>query len=82
MDLARFVAKRGRLEESDQLFAKARKLGPDKPAVTFAQAQTDIENHRNLDQARQLLHSYLEASLTPDDPTRQDAEKLLKRAGG
>jgi hypothetical protein len=42
----------------------------------------DIENHRNLEQARGLLEEYLHASLTPDDPPREEAEKLLRRAGG
>jgi len=82
VDLARFVAKRGRLEESDRLFAQAMKLAPGRPATAFAEARINIENHRNLEQARKLLQDYLRASLTPDDPTRQEAEKLLKRAGG
>src|ERR1700722_6731181 len=82
LDLARFVAKRGRLAESDALFEQARKLAPSQPRVAFAKARVDIENHRNLEQARGLLQSYLHASLTPDDPPRQEAEKLLRRAGG
>ncbi len=82
VDLARFVAKRGLLEESDRLFEQARKLAPNKPGIAFAQARTNIENHRNLEQARRLLQDYLKADLTPDDPPRQEAEKLLKRAGG
>lgn len=82
VDLARFVAKQGRLEESDQFFAQARTLAPEKLSVIFAQAKTDIENHRNLEQARKLLRTYVQATLTPDDPPRQEAEKLLKRAGG
>jgi Flp pilus assembly protein TadD len=82
VDLARFLAKRGRLSESDRLFAQARILAPGKPGIGLAEARADIENHRNLEQARKLLESYLQASLTPDDPPRQEAEKLLKRAGG
>ena len=82
LDLARYVAKRGRLAESDVLFEQARKLAPSQPRVAFAKARVDIENHRNLEQARGLLQSYLHASLTPDDPPRQEAEKLLRRAGG
>jgi hypothetical protein len=50
--------------------------------VAFAEARVDIENHRNLEHARGLLEGYLHASLTPDDPPRQEAEKLLRRAGG
>jgi Flp pilus assembly protein TadD len=82
VDLARCVAKRGRLDESDHLFEQAKKLAPGQPGVAFAQARTDIENHRNLEQARRRLQEYLHASLTPDDPPRQEAEKLLRRAGG
>ena len=82
VDLARYLAKRGRLRESDQLFEQARKLAPGKPTVSFAEARVDIENRRNLKQARVLLQEYLHANLTPDDPPRQEAEKLLRRAGG
>jgi Flp pilus assembly protein TadD len=82
VDLARYVAKRGRLKESDELFEQARKLAPSLPRVAFAEARVDIENRRNLEQARGLLQQYLHASLTPDDPPRQEAEKLLRRAGG
>ena len=82
VDLARFLAKRGRLAESDRLFAQARALAPGKPGIALAEARANIENHRNLDEARKLILDYLQASLTPDDPPRQEAEKLLKRAGG
>jgi len=81
LDLARYVAKRGRLKESDGLFEQARKLAPNQARVDFAQARTNIENGRNLGQARNLLQAYLRASLSPDDPPRQEAEKLLRRAG-
>jgi Flp pilus assembly protein TadD len=81
VDLARFVSKRGRPEESDRLFEQARKLAPGRPGVAFAEARTYIESHRNLEQARKLLQGYLQAALTPDDPPRQEAEKLLRRAG-
>ena len=82
LDVARYVAKRGRFEEADHLFQQARQLAPSQPRVAFAEARADIENHRNLEQARGLLQNYLHASLTPDDPPRQEAEKLLRRAGG
>lgn len=82
VDLARYVAKRGRFSESDQLFERARRLAPGLPRVAFAEAKVDIDNHRNLEQARDLLEQYLHASLTPDDPPRQEAEQLLHRAGG
>src|SRR5580658_2304766 len=82
VDLARYLARRGRLKESDQLFEKAVKLAPGQPRVAFAEASTHIENHRSIARARALLESYLHASLTPDDLPRQEAEKLLRRAGG
>jgi len=75
VDLARYTAKRGRLDESDVLFEQARKMAPSLPRVAFAEARTHIENHRKLEQARRLLQEYLHASLTPDDPSRQEAEK-------
>jgi len=82
IDLARFVARRGRFTESDELFERARRLAPGAPRVSFAQARTDVENRRNLDRARRLLRDYMKARLTPDDPPREEAEKLLRRAGG
>lgn len=82
VDMAQFMAKRDRLAESDALFEEARKLAPDLPRVAFAQARTDVENHRNLERARGVLEEYLHASLTPDDPPREEAQKLLRRAGG
>jgi Flp pilus assembly protein TadD len=81
VDLARFLAKRSRLEESDRLFAQARALAPGKPGIALAEARANIENNRNPEQARKLLQEYLQSSLTPDDPPRLEAEKLLKRAG-
>lgn len=80
LDLARFLAKRGRLTESDARFAEAEKIAPHDPRVAFARAKTDIENRRNLAQAKKLLHQYLTAQITPDDPPKQDAEQLLSQA--
>jgi len=50
--------------------------------VIYARADTYIEQGRNLAAARKLLKRYLEAQLTPDDPPRAEAEKLLKKASG
>ncbi len=82
VDLARYLAKQGRWAESDALFAQARQLAPDLARVDFAEARVDIENHRHLEQARGLLERYLRSSLTPDDPPREEAQKLLRRAHG
>ncbi len=82
IDLATYLARRGRMEESDAAFAQAEKLAPGDPRIAFARAKTDVEHKRSLDQARQLLKKYLESNITPDDPPKQSAEKLLQQAQG
>jgi cytochrome c-type biogenesis protein CcmH/NrfG len=82
IDLARFLAKQGRYPESDQSFRSAEKIAPNNPQVIYARADTYIEQGRDLAAARKLLERYLAAPLTPDDPPRAAAEKLLKKASG
>ena len=82
IDLARFLARQGRYQESDQSFRKAEKIAPNNPQVIYARADTYIAQGRNLAAARKLLKRYLAAKLTPDDPPRAAAEKLLKKASG
>jgi tetratricopeptide (TPR) repeat protein len=82
LDLAHYLAKRGRFEESDALFSQAEKLAPDAPRVAFAEARAYVENRRKLEPARKLLRQYLSSSLTPDDPSKHSAEKLLHQAAG
>ena len=82
IDLATFLARRGRMEESDSAFAQAEKLAPSDPRVAFAHARIEVEHKRNLSEARQLLKKYLESNITPDDPPKQSAEKLLQQAQG
>jgi Flp pilus assembly protein TadD len=82
VDLARFLAKQGRYRESDQSFRKAEKIAPNSPQIIYARADTYIEQGRNLDTARKLLEQYLQARLTPEDPPRAAAQKLLKKASG
>lgn len=82
LDLARYLAKRGQVAQSDAAFDRAEQLAPDSPRVAFARAQVYIQQRRNLDQARALLNRYLQSQLTPDDPSRTQAEKLLKEASG
>ena len=81
LDLARFLAKQGRYQESDKAFETARKIAPNSPKVLFAEADTLIRNGRELPTARRLLQQYLASSLTPEDPPRAQAEKLLKQTG-
>ena len=80
LDLARFLAAHGRIEESDALFSRAEEIAPGDPRVEFARAKSYIDSRRNLDQARTLLKKYLQSDLTPDDPPKQNAEKLLGEA--
>jgi tetratricopeptide (TPR) repeat protein len=78
VDLAKFLAHQGRTQESDALFAKASTIAPDAPKVWYARADTLIQSKRNLPEAKRLLERYLQASITPDDPPKQDAQRLLK----
>jgi tetratricopeptide (TPR) repeat protein len=79
IDLARFLAKAGRYQESDEAFRRAESVAPDSPKVMFAQASTYITTGRHLDRAKTLLKRYLQAQLTPDDPPRKEAERLLRQ---
>jgi tetratricopeptide (TPR) repeat protein len=81
LDLAKFLSRQGRYQESDKAFQTAEKIEPDSPRVMFAEADAYIKSGRNLATARKLLQRYLGSSLTPDDPPRADAQKLLKQAG-
>jgi tetratricopeptide (TPR) repeat protein len=80
IDLAKFLAKAGRYQESEEAFRRAEKIDPNAPKLLFERASTYIRTGRNLELARKLLKRYLEASLTPDDPPREQAEKLLRSA--
>ena len=80
--LAKFLARQGRIAESDAVFAQVEKSAPNSPQIWFAEAETLIRQKRNLDTAKRLLQRYIQAPLTPDNPPREEAEKLLKQAGG
>ena len=80
LDLAKYLAKRGRYQESEAAFDKAEQLAPNAPKVLFARANTYVQQKRNLDKARGLLIKYLQSDLSPEDPPRHAAEKLLKQA--
>lgn len=82
LDLARYLARHGRIQESEAAFDRAEQLAPDSPKVCFARAGVYVEQKRNLDKAKVLLMRYLRSNLTPDDPPREQAEKLLKEASG
>jgi tetratricopeptide (TPR) repeat protein len=82
IELARYLAKQGRYQESDAVFAKAEAAAPNSAKLLFAKAKTLIEHRRNLDEARELLKRYVQCQLTPDDPPRKEAETLLHQPTG
>jgi len=82
LDLARYLARHGQVQESEAAFDRAEQLAPNSPRVAFVRAQTYIEQKRNLAEARALLNRYLQSDLTPKDPPRAQAEKLLKKVSG
>jgi Flp pilus assembly protein TadD len=81
IDLARFLSKQGRHQESEAMFVQAEKVAPNEPRLLFERASNYIRAKQNLDEAKALLERYLKAPLTPDDPPRAEAQKLLKQAG-
>jgi Flp pilus assembly protein TadD len=82
IDMARFLAKQGRFQEADQNIAHAEKIAPNAPKLIFAKADLYVKHRRNLDVAKSLLKKYMSMSLSPEDPPRSDAAKLLKQVQG
>jgi cytochrome c-type biogenesis protein CcmH/NrfG len=82
LDLAKYLSKHGRIQESEAAFDKAEKLAPGAPKVIFARATTYVQEQRNLDQAKTLLIKYLRCQLSPEDPPREAAERLLRQVSG
>jgi tetratricopeptide (TPR) repeat protein len=82
VDLARFLAHQGRIEECEAILEQAERIAPNSPRLLFERASIYVEHHRHLDQAQELLRKYLRSNLTPDDPPRDAAERLLKQAAG
>jgi Flp pilus assembly protein TadD len=79
--LARYLAKHGRVKESDALFDQAARMAPNNPKVMFDRAAAYIAEKRDLDVARKLLEKFLQSPLTPEDPPRKRAEALLEKLG-
>ena len=82
IDLARLLTKQGRFAEADQSLAKAAEMAPDSPKVIFGRAEIYVKSKRNLPIARDLLQRYMSLNLTPEDPPRAEARKLLDQARG
>ena len=81
IDLAKYLSKHGKVQESEAAFEQAARLAPNDPKVLYERAQTYVRDNRNLAQARDLLRKYLASPLTPDDPPRSAAQELLRKAG-
>jgi len=82
LDLAKFLARQGRVPESEAAFARAEEIDPTSPKVLYERASVYLKSKRNLDVARDLLRKYLESQLTPEDPTRREAQRKLRMALG
>jgi len=82
IDLARFLARQGRHQESDAVFQQAVKIAAGAPKLLYAKASVNVETKRNLDEARRLLERYLASDLTPDDPPPEKARQLLRQIPG
>jgi tetratricopeptide (TPR) repeat protein len=82
LDLARLLTRQGRYQEADSAMDAAEKIAPDSPRLLYAKADLYIKSGRHFDVARKLLERYLTSNLTPDDPSRADAQKLLRQASG
>ena len=82
VELAKFLARRGRLDESEATFRTAENLEPANASVVFEHANTCVKAGKNLPEAKQLLRRYLSMNTTPDDPPKQEAQKLLASLSG
>jgi tetratricopeptide (TPR) repeat protein len=82
LELAKFLANQGRTRESDQVLAEAQQMKPDAPEIWYTRADLLIRQRRNLDEARNLLQKYMRATITVDNPSKDEAARLLKQVGG
>ena len=82
VDLASFLAKQGKFQESETVFKQAETIAPKNPKLLYERANAYVKTKRNLETAKVLLRRYIASPLTPDDPPRAEAEKLLRKAEG
>ena len=78
IDLAAFLSKQGRYQESEELFDLAQRMTPDSPKLMFARAASYLQTGRKLPEARALIQRYIGSPHTPDDPSRSEVEALLR----
>jgi Flp pilus assembly protein TadD len=82
VDLAKFLARRGRTQESEVIFEQARKMDSNSPTYLWERANLLIEQNRNLGEARRLLEQYMSVKVKPDDDHKTEARRLLARIQG
>lgn len=83
VDLAKFLSRRGRYEESEKVFAQAAAAEPESARIMFDRATAYVQAQRNLPEARALLKMYIgTGNLKPTDPPRWEARNLLKKTEG
>ncbi len=83
LDLARFLSRRGRYDDSEKAFERAAWVAPDSPRILFVRATAYIDAGRNVEKARDLLREYIAAkNLTPADPPVWEARRLLRKVKG
>ena len=78
IDLAAFLAKQGRYQESEELFDLAGHMAPDSPKLMFARASSYVQTGRKLAEARALIQRYIGSRHSPDDPSQSEVEGLLR----
>jgi len=82
LDLARFLSKQGRYQEAEENFARAEAIAPENAKLLYVRADVYIKSNRNLDVAKDLLRRYLSSNITPEDPPKSSARKLLQQIEG
>lgn len=82
VDLAIFLSRRGRTQESDAVFEQAQNVAPNHPIYLWQRANALIEGKRNLPEAKKLLEKYLSTKVQPDDDHKEEARKLLAKIHG
>jgi tetratricopeptide (TPR) repeat protein len=82
IDLAIYLAKRGKREASEAAFANAAGLQAEHPRYLFERAQVLVNEKRSLAEARRLLERYLKLPPNADQPSQAEARKLLEKAAG
>jgi tetratricopeptide (TPR) repeat protein len=77
LELARFLARRGRVQECDSLMSRLKAESENVRRLLFEEATIFFDTDRNLRQAEALLVEYLRNELTPEDPPATAAKALL-----